>query len=280
MGFLNRIAYGLFSPKGLRAYAGDKIIKVLLYLLFLVCVTVIPAAIDSPNYGKLSYDTKLAIREAFAAETKEINFSIEDGKLIGNTDDFYYKQITSNLMLFIGFDPDVKISVGEKEVDLLNTGILLCFLEDGVYIVNRLYKTKLINYDDYDVLEGIDFNDATKDNRDFWDSIFNVYHGVLGKFQPFLSIVYIGSSFFQAIVTLLSYSVLLTWFNRLGMKSSFTFGQSWKITTYGLTAFALGNVLAIMFNFSIFYYVGIIWTLIICIISTQNFIGRGENNEL
>ena len=52
MGFLNRIAYGLFSPKGLRAYAGDKIIKVLLYLLFLVCVTVIPVAIDSPNYGK------------------------------------------------------------------------------------------------------------------------------------------------------------------------------------------------------------------------------------
>ena len=280
MGFLNRIADSLFSPKGLRAYANDKVIKVLLYLLFLICITLIPVIIDSPNYGKLSYETKLAIREVFDSETKKIDFKIENNKLVGKEEDQYFRQLTTNMSLFIGLNTDTNVTVGEKELKLANTGMVLCFLEDGVYLMNYVYKYKIISYEDYEQLEGIDFNKATIDDSEFWDNIFSTYSSVLKKFQPFLSIVYIGSSFVQALVMLLFYSVLVTWFNRFGMKVNYSFWENWRITVYGLTAFTLGNALALMINMSIFYYVGIIWSLIICIISTQNFIGRGENNEL
>ena len=157
--------------------------------------------------------------------------------------------------------------------------LYIAFLEDGIYLNNVMTQIKLVDYNDYEELTNLKFDGAFNDDLDFWNVIFKVYSDVYSGFKPILVTIYIGFAFFQGLFIVTLFSLLVTWFNRLGTARMFKFSEQWKITIYGMTGFVLGNVFSTMFSLNIIYYIGIIWSLVICIKSTQVY-ERGDNNEL
>lgn len=272
MSLIKSVADSLFSSSELRAYNKKSAIRVILYLLFLGLIFIIPYAVLSVNIGILSYEDKSELRSIFRNDEESIPIEIVDSKLVVYEEGFSYnKSLTSTMSIYIGEE-----YTGNQNDEQVLT---LCFLSDGVYMRTYILQSKLFDYTDYDELKNLNFNGAFTDDMEFWNSIFKVYNDYTSKFRTVYSVIYVISAFIENLFTLVIFSLLVTLFNRLGSRNHLKFGGQWKITIYGMTAYVLGNVFMMLFSWSLVYYIGIIWSLVMCIKATQRY-ERGDNNEL
>lgn len=275
MGIIKGFADSLFSPRELRTYSSKGVFKSLIYVLFLALLFSLPTIIGSFNAGKLSYETKVALKEYFENDADEFPCVIQNGKLISENGFIYSKQITETLFVYVGETYDHS----KVPNAFIPSNAVIAFLEDGVYLESQVFSKKLFEYVEYIDFEGLDFNGAFENDNAFWDSIFRVYNNYYKNFRTSLIIFNIIFAVLQSIFTIVIFGLLVTLFNRFGGHNAFRFKTHYKITLHGLTAYVLGNVFSIAFSFGLLYYVGIIWSLAVCIKSTSRY-ERGDNNEL
>ena len=275
MNFINTITDSLFSPSRLGQYVNDKKIKTFFYFLVLAIIFVIPNILVSFTLGDITYNTKVDIRNELRHDTENLPFVIHNGMLYTDKSNIVYEtKIASNISIYIGLEERAPIAENGSN------HIYISFLSDGVYVDNSIIGMNLFKYSDYEELEGLDFNGAINDDNEFWDVIFGVSQKYIDNFKLFLRIGYVGYAFFQGIITILIWSLLITLFNRVGGQYNLSFSKHWKLDVYGMTGFVLGSVLASLFSLGILYYIGLILSLIVCNIGTHNNLYRGGNHEL
>jgi hypothetical protein len=96
-----------------------------------------------------------------------------------------------------------------------------------------------------------------------------------------MSIVILGGA---EIMTLLFISLMLAFFQSFTLTKIIPFNQIWKMCIYLLAPYVLGNVLAMLFNLTILFYLGLALTALYAASLSQRILretsGRNENNDL
>ena len=274
MKLLDRLSSSLFSFKNLSSSVNDRKLLTFGYLLILLLILVIPNLVYSAGLLELDYDMKVAIRNIFRNDN-ELTFKIENGQMInyGNSE-YYFKDTSLGFGIYISDDEEVAENVKT------NSTIAIVLLKEKAYLSTGIMKQELLTYSDIEELSNIDFSGASTDDVNFWDSVFGAVQGYLDVVKPGFTIVYILTSLVEGLITILICALILTLFNRFGSKTTLDFGDHYKLSIYSSTGYVIGNTLAVMFNFGLFYYIGLIISIACCIMSGSKFNRIGEKNEL
>ncbi len=273
MKLIRRLSESVSAPSRLSAAVNDRGIFTFLYTLILVLIMIIPYIVTSFTVFDIDYNTQVEIRNAFYNE--KIEFKINNGVLekTGESDYYFNDEIIEGVGIYVSSNNDI-------ELENSSVTTVIAFLADGVYFGNSIAKQEMIKYSDFEELNNLDFNSVKDNMLEFWNPVFNVVQKLLDQNKGLYVTLYILSSIFQALVMICLYSLIFTIFNRIGVPTHLKFKDHWKLSIYGVTGFVLGNTLSLLFNFSLLYYIGFIVSIVVCFISSKNFIIRGGNNEL
>lgn len=274
MKILDRLSSSLFSFKSLSNAANDRKLLTFGYVLILLLILIVPNIVYSTNILELNYDTKVAIRNIFRND-KDLNFRIEDGQMINyGTEEYYYKDTSLGFGIYISGEEEVADNVEAS------SQIAIILLKEKAYLSTGMMKQELFTYADNESLMNIDFSGASTDDAIFWDLAFNAIQGYFDAIKPAFIAVYILIALGEGLVTILVCALVLTLFNRFGSRTTLDFGDHYKLSIYSSTGYVVGNTLAVMFDFGLFYYIGLIISIACCIISGSKFNRIGEKNEL
>lgn len=274
MKLLDRLSSSLFSFKSLSSAVNDRKLLTFGYILILLFVIMIPNFIYSVNTLDIDYDFKVAIRNEFRND-KDLTFKIEDGLIINYGDkEYYYKDTSLGIGIYISDKDEVAENVTS------NSTVRLLLLKDKVYLSTGFMRQPIFSYGDFDSLKNIDLNGAVIDDVRFWNIVFGAVQEYLDFIKPGYVAINIVYSLIEGLITILVTALILTLFNRFGSRTTLDFGDHYKLSVYSATGYVFGNTLAVLFNFGLFYYIGLIISIACCIISGSKFNRIGERHEL
>ena len=279
MGFIKRLSNSLFSPKDVIPYRTDKWWITLLYFIFLLVLSILPLSISVVRGDVLGYETKKEIKSFFHGK-EEILFSIKDGKLVHDDNNYSYtyaQDVTTDISIIFSLSNSI-------ETELISAKTYVIFKETGVYLSQSAMHIKLFEYNEYTELDNFDFGDLSNSNSPSWDTIFTVAIEEINKVKPTITIMSIIMLAASETMTLLFISLMLAFFQSFTLTKIISFGQTWKMCIYLLTPYVIGNVLAMLFNLSILFYLGLAMTALYAASLSQRILreksGRNENNDL
>ena len=279
MGFIKRLSNSLFSPKDVIPYRTDKWWITLLYFIFLLVLSILPLSISVVRGDVLGYETKKEIKSFFHGK-EEILFSIKDGKLVHDDNNYSYtyaQDVTTDISIIFSLSNSI-------ETELISAKTYVIFKETGVYLSQSAMHIKLFEYNEYTELDNFDFGDLSNSNSPSWDTIFTVAIEEINKVKPTITIMSIIMLSASETMTLLFISLMLAFFQSFTLTKIISFGQTWKMCIYLLTPYVIGNVLAMLFNLSILFYLGLAMTALYAASLSQRILreksGRNENNDL
>ena len=279
LGFIKRLSNSLFSPKDVIPYRTDKWWITLLYFIFLLVLSILPLSISVVRGDVLGYETKKEIKSFFHGK-EEILFSIKDGKLVHDDNNYSYtyaQDVTTDISIIFSLSNSI-------ETELISAKTYVIFKETGVYLSQSAMHIKLFEYNEYTELDNFDFGDLSNSNSPSWDTIFTVAIEEINKVKPTITIMSIIMLAASETMTLLFISLMLAFFQSFTLTKIISFGQTWKMCIYLLTPYVIGNVLAMLFNLSILFYLGLAMTALYAASLSQRILreksGRNENNDL
>lgn len=272
MKIFSRMKDSIFSPNMIYTFKNDKKIFTTLYYFILVILLMIPSLIIIAFNSDIDYTTRVEIRKAFLI-SEEIPFKISNNTLVATKEGVkeYYNVSYGTIEIFFSDSEEFNLPS-----EYLNTSNILIG-KDGIYIATPVANMMITSYQDFSSFEGLDFTKAKSYDQDFWNKAYDVITLVYSKFKPAIIITSIVLMFFQASFTLLIFSLILTLFARFGDANFLSFAKHWQLMIYTLSAFVIGNMLSILFGIRLFYYIGLIVSLIYSFGINQNsIIGRKE----
>lgn len=268
MNFLKRFSNSLFAPKEVINYKNDPWWITLLYFFTLVLFLIIPQTISVLQTDILNYEVKKELRNHFNGQ-EDIPFSIVNGVLVHDTNDtdYVYQDKFNNINIVFTTTMDNITSNDVSDV------LTIIFQSDGVYVKQVLITRKIFKYDDYPILNGIDFSDASShQNHQFWDKIFTVASQEVREVRPIINIAYIAVNFIWAILDLLIFCLIFSLFQIFLVSRVIKYTKLFKLSIYLLLPYTLGNVLSILFGYNIIYYLGLLISAIYITILSRTII--------
>ena len=276
LGFIKRLSSALFSPKDIIKYRTDKIWVTILFFLFLLVLSILPVSISIVLNDGISYDTTRAIRTHFN-ENKDIPFTIIDGKLVhddGDSSYVYTENIDSSLRVVFSLD--------NVEGEVSSTVVNIIFQEDGVYLSQSAFVIKLFAYNEYPILNNLDFSDLTDWNSPTWDLVFEVANQEVNKIKPTFDFLQIIILIISEALSMLFISLILAFFQNFTLSGIISFGKTWKMCIYVLAPYVVASVLGMLFNIQLLIYIGLGITAIYAASISRNILreSAGKDNEL
>lgn len=279
LGLLKRLSSSLFSPKDIIKYRTDRVWITFLYFILLLLLSILPMSILVFKSEAISYEVRREIITIFSGED-DIPFMIVDGKLVHdiNDDTFVYtKNINSNLKVII-----TTSNTNTTDVTSIDTNVLL--REDGVYLTQSALSIKLFDYSEYSGLNGLDFSNLKNKNDNSWNIVFNVINKEAEEIKPVSDVIQVVMIALTELISMILISVLLAFFQSFSLSGVITFGKIWKMCIYVLAPFVIGNVLGVMFNFALLFYVGLGFSALYAASISQNILRessrKDRNNDL
>lgn len=255
MGFFKRLSDGMFAPKEVFKYHNDKWYTTLLFFLFLAIVSLLPSTVNMLMTNGLDYQDKREIKTIFHGEN--IHFQIDNNVLVNNDNENkdYSKKFNDSITIIF--------TTNNYDTSLLNANMSIIFAQDGVYLAQSLISQKLFSYQDYPILNNLDFNNLDNSN---WDKIFTVIDSEFTKIKPLLTTTSLMIFLFSTVTDLIIISLILSVFQALTLSRFIRFTKFWKLTIYLLTPYVFGNIFMIMFGFGLLHYIGLLASAIYIII--------------
>ncbi|HEY8445206.1 MAG TPA: DUF1189 family protein, partial [Bacilli bacterium] len=267
LNFLKRFSNSLFAPKEVINYKNDPWWITLLYFFTLVLFLIIPQTISVLQTDILNYEVKKELRSHFNGQ-EDIPFTIVNGVLVHDTNDtdYVYQHKFNNINIVFTTTMD---NIDDNLTDILT----IIFQSDGVYIKQVLITRKVFQYDDYPILNGIDFSDASShQNHEFWDKIFTVASQEINKIRPIINVVNVIVNGVVLILDLLIFCIVFSLFQTLLVSRVIKYTKLFKLSIYLLLPYTLGNVLSILFGYNIIYYLGLLISAIYITILSRTII--------
>jgi hypothetical protein len=212
----------------------------------------------------LDYDMKKEIKYGFTGE-EAIPFKIIDGVLINTNNDPSY--VYSKKM-----NEDVSMIITNKETidkNITNTTLTFILKNDGVYLLQSIVSQKLFSYNDYPMLNNLDFNELSSAISPQWEIVFTVFNDQFMKLKPLLSTVTITKVGLDKLFSYLMISLVLAFFQYYSLSGFMKFRTFWKLCIYMLAPYIIGETLSLLFGLPLLYYLGFFASAIYVIILSQ-----------
>lgn len=276
MTFFRRLKDGLVSPMGLVEGVQDKKLFTFFFFIVLVILFALPSLIILGATDLYGYEERVELRKEFISSNKDIPYYILDGKLYHDTGDneSVYKMVIHN-------DTVIFITTNDEFVpDFMETPMSIVIRSDGVYYYTAM-AVKVLSYADYPELNNnLDLSDARVKSSEFWNIVNGVIEKIVNQYQGTVKTVLIVYSFISAAITLGIITLAMTVFQRFYVSNAIKFTKLWQVIIYATVPFVIGNMLSELYNFSVFYYIGLILTISYSMRLSRHILMRGGNNEL
>lgn len=277
MGMIRRLSDSLFNPKAVLQYRIDKKIVTFLYFIILSLLLMIPSFVAYfTNMSVFDYETKTNIRQA-VFNKGEVPYKIENDKLVFTSENEKSQYVIDideyNVTLIFTTQEDVIINE-----DMNNTVIV--FNTNAITYRTRLLSHEIIRYDETISADGLDFSLLQTSDRSFWTQAYSLLDEIEKAYNPVIVTSQIMIIVIRSVGTLLIFTLLLTFINRIANQNIYTFGDHFKLDIYYCTAFVLGVTLANLFQLRIIEYIGLFFTFIYSLRINQINISGGNDNEL
>ena len=266
----SRFRDGLLSPSSIIDYIKDKWGKTILQLLLYALLLTIPIVISTLTYEGIEYDQKLEIMQEFNNEV--IPFEIINGELKSKDSNItkYEKELSE---LF-----KVKISLDENVSSEITDIYTLVFKKDKIVIMFSGFEQEIVKYNDVEGLKNIDLsllNKATNANE--WDVIFSLYNGFIKDYLGIATILLGVISFFENVVVILFIALIISFSFIMRFSKLLKYNAMYKMSIYYTAPFVVGSMLASLFGIALFYYLGVILSIVYSIIGSNVIISRLMN---
>ncbi|MCI6013952.1 MAG: DUF1189 domain-containing protein [Coprobacillus sp.] len=276
MKIIKRLMDGLFSPGKIYYYKDDKKILTTIYFFILVLIYAIPMTIGVVFSSNLSTNFMEEVRTAFQM-SEVIPYKIENNKLTyisdgENIEKSYYVISTTNYDIYFSSSKTLPDTVNRTtSFSITKTRIL--FTIDGVYEY-RNYPTLLVTYDKYN-LNGIDFSKAKENDYKYWENIFTNLSSIINTYKNQTMWITIVSLVLISSGGLALLSLIVTIFGRFSKGNTLKFSKYWQMSIYLVTPMVFGELFATLYSMQVFYYIGLIMTLIYSMTFNQ-VCGKGD----
>lgn len=276
MKIIKRLMDGLFSPGKIYYYKDDKKILTTIYFFILVLIYAIPMTIGVVLSSNLSTNFMEEVRTAFQM-SEVIPYKIENNKLTyisdgENIEKSYYVISTTNYDIYFSSSKTLPDTVNRTtSFSITKTRIL--FTIDGVYEY-RNYPTLLVTYDKYN-LNGIDFSKAKENDYKYWENIFTNLSSIINTYKNQTMWITIVSLVLISSGGLALLSLIVTIFGRFSKGNTLKFSKYWQMSIYLVTPMVFGELFATLYSMQVFYYIGLIMTLIYSMTFNQ-VCGKGD----
>ena len=276
MKIIKRLMDGLFSPGKIYYYKDDKKILTSIYFFILVLIYAIPMTIGVVFSSNLSTNFMEEVRTAFQM-SEVIPYKIENNKLTyisdgENIEKSYYVISTTNYDIYFSSSKTLPDTVNRASgFSITKTRIL--FTIDGVYEY-RNYPTLLVTYDKYN-LNGIDFSKAKENDYKYWENIFTNLSSIINTYKNQTMWITIVSLVLISSGGLALLSLIVTIFGRFSKGNTLKFSKYWQMSIYLVTPMVFGELFATLYSMQVFYYIGLIMTLIYSMTFNQ-VCGKGD----
>lgn len=251
----------------------------MLYFLFLLILLILPVCISIVQNKGFSYETRRDIVNHYST-SEELPFYLVDGKLHHDNNDesfVYSENITSRIKLIITLDE-------KYQTDITSTTINIILKEDGVYLTQSAIQLQLFAYNKYNELKDFDFSNLQDKYSQSWDIVFNIVKLEIARLKPFTDLLQITMTLIMEMFGMIVISLILAFFQSFTLTGVITFGKTWKMCIYALTPYVVGNVLGMLFNFTILFYLGLGVSAIFAASISQNILressGKDRYNDL
>ena len=275
MKLIRRMSSGLFSPQEIVNYQTDSRWLTALFLVVLVLLMSLPNLLMIHNEGNFDYREKLALREEFYRDGKEIPFYIKHGQLFhdtGDTEYLYSKALKSGIIL--------KVTLKELSQIEQSTVPTILFTKNGVLFNYTVYTNILLSYADYPSLENLDFSGAYQGDAAFWDVVLPIISAKVATFRPYIVVANALVAIFEALGSIVIWSLITTVFQKINIGSGVKFSKLWQLMIYVMVPYTLGNLLSNLFGMILLYYIGFILMIVNSTKLGQTLASGGEKNEL
>lgn len=243
-----RIRDGLLDPKKIINFFDDKFFDVFIFILFFAILLTAPTLFKLINF-EISFDTKSEIVDLFRG--KDINYEIKNGELISLSDGEAFV-LETNGLVFI---------VGEKDND--NTyKTVLKFEKESLMIEVGGFKTKVLDYLDYDEIANINLDSLTKGKNESWEKVFKLVNNYVEE-RPLIFIVLpVIMQLLSNILSMILVALIVSLGALLRLRGVVKFGTILKLNIYCLEPFIIGALIDSLFGFSLLYIIGVVVTFI------------------
>ena len=276
MKIIKRLMDGLFSPGKIYYYKDDKKILTTIYFFILVLIYAIPMTIGVVFSSTLSTNFMEEVRTAFQM-SEVIPYKIENNKLTyisdgENIEKSYYVISTTNYDIYFSSSKTLPDTVN-RAAGFRITKTRILFSIDGVYEY-RNYPTLLVTYDKYN-LNGIDFSKAKENDYKYWENIFTNLSSIINTYKNQTMWITIVSLVLISSGGLALLSLIVTIFGRFSKGNNLKFSKYWQMSIYLVTPMVFGELFATLYSMQVFYYIGLIMTLIYSMTFNQ-VCGKGD----
>ena len=226
--------------------------------------------------SNLSTNFMEEVRTAFQM-SEVIPYKIENNKLTyisdgENIEKSYYVISTTNYDIYFSSSKTLPDTVNRTtSFSITKTRIL--FTIDGVYEY-RNYPTLLVTYDKYN-LNGIDFSKAKENDYKYWENIFTNLSSIINTYKNQTMWITIVSLVLISSGGLALLSLIVTIFGRFSKGNTLKFSKYWQMSIYLVTPMVFGELFATLYSMQVFYYIGLIMTLIYSMTFNQ-VCGKGD----
>ena len=248
----SRFKISLFQPSRIANFQNDTKLTTMLYYFLLVLLATIPSIILIFSTSGLSYESRNFIRNEL--RDVEIPYEIVDYKLIKkevNTKEILEIEL-SETMVAIFTD---KLA-SEVELNPFRLETLFIFSSEEFIFYASPFETIHIKYEEYDIKE-LDFIGATNNENEFWGVVFPIANEVMIEFAPRNRIINTIILFIVSGVSLLFFSLLIAFLQRVRLISTFKFGKIWQLTIYTMTPYIILTLLSELYGIGILSMIGV-----------------------
>lgn len=251
---LNRFEASIFKPRLIGAYSRDKLWFVFLYMLIMICIMMIPIAIEVISYDGFTDNEFKSMKNSYISQKEKIPVSsINNYKFYMNEENITTIYLSGYA---IGFGEVPNSNVG---IYLANDHVSVCLL--GVALVDYSYKDlNLENIDFYRLA----FYEAKYDtNGALYDDFLKIKQAINIMTNDIKPLWMISYSLAMLIITVCGYlliSLLLTLVVKIG--TNLAFKEVYVTVIYSLTVGCLGKLFSQLLSFELLDYIGSFLTII------------------
>ena len=266
----SRFRDGLLSPSSIVDYIKDKWGKVILQLLFYALLLTIPIVISVLTYDGIELDQKLDIMQEFNNEI--IPFEIVNGELINKNAEVknYEKEISQFFK--------IKISVDENEKSELTDVYTLMFKKEKLVLMLAGVEREILKYSEVESLRNFDLSLLNKSsNVKEWDILFSLYNDFIDDYIWIVTIILALTSLFENVIVILFIALVISFSFIMRFSKLLKYSAMYKMSIYYAAPFVIGSMLASLFGIILFYYLGVILSIVYSIIGSNVIISRLMN---
>jgi hypothetical protein len=205
------------------------------------------------------YADQRIIRDAFRGT--DVPYEIIDYQLRPKTEfsgTYYQIEVIPDVLSVVMTDQDTV----PEQTEAINMTTVILMTKSKVYLRQAFMETLLFDYHDYESLKNLNLALASQDDYAFWNTVFPVISDQIAEFLPYIQMANIGMAFVLSLFDFLFFSVIITFFLKMGTHGLISFGKLWKLIVYAMTPYVLSQLLGSLFSLDLLSFAGMIVTVI------------------